>query len=114
MTLSGIIRNLTVYVSFKMNQQYIVENVCIEKDLLVNTCNGSCDLTKQLLELQKDDTEPGNTPPKSDIEERVFVTEKLFLKLDQSVFENKQRYIFTNEAVLVQGYARGVFKPPQA
>ena len=112
--LSGIIRDLAVYISFKLNQQYIVENLCVEKDLKVNTCNGSCDLTKQLLEVQKEDAEPGNRAPKSDTEERVFVTEKLFMTLAQPTDQNKEKYIFTNEAVLVQGYSRGVFKPPQA
>jgi len=52
-----------VYVAFKLQQDYIVNNLCVEKDEVVNTCNGGCVLTDQLKEAnekQEDSNYPGN------------------------------------------------------
>jgi len=33
---------------FKLNQEYIATNLCVEKDQQINTCQGCCLLKKQL------------------------------------------------------------------
>ena len=44
---------LLVYVSFKMNQNYIAKNLCIEKDVEGSTCKGCCQLKKRMNEQQE-------------------------------------------------------------
>ena len=39
---------LIVYVSFKIHQDYIVNNLCVMKDAEENTCQGSCHLKRKL------------------------------------------------------------------
>ena len=56
-----------VYVAFKLQQDYIVQNKCLEKDEVVNTCNGGCVLTDQLKEANKNQENskyPGNQDTK--------------------------------------------------
>ena len=52
-----------VFIAFKLKQDYIAKNLCVQKDEVVNTCNGSCVLTDQLKEVnekQEDSKYPGN------------------------------------------------------
>lgn len=42
-----------VFISFKINQDYIAKNLCVEKDVEDSTCKGCCQLKKKL-ENQKD------------------------------------------------------------
>jgi len=44
---------LLVYISFKMNQDYIAKNLCIEKDVEGSTCKGCCQLKKRMNEQQE-------------------------------------------------------------
>jgi hypothetical protein len=37
-----------VWIDFKINQEYIAANLCIEKDIEESTCKGSCHLKKEL------------------------------------------------------------------
>jgi len=53
-------REALIYLSFKLNQTYIVKNLCIQKDEQVNSCCGKCVLKKQLAESQKKENEGEN------------------------------------------------------
>lgn len=39
-----------IFISFKINQEYIARNLCIEKDVKGSTCKGCCQLKKKLNE----------------------------------------------------------------
>jgi len=41
---------LLVYVVFKVNQEHIAKNLCIEKDIEGSTCKGCCHLKKKMNE----------------------------------------------------------------
>ncbi len=42
-----------IYFSFKINQDYIAKNLCVEKDMAGSTCKGCCQLKKKLDEQQQ-------------------------------------------------------------
>ena len=42
-----------IYISFKMNQEYIVANLCVQKNEPVNTCHGHCQLTNKMQDHEK-------------------------------------------------------------
>ena len=46
--LSTQFSELMVYISFKMNQDYITKNLCVEKDVKDSTCMGCCQLEKRI------------------------------------------------------------------
>lgn len=43
---------MVVYFNFKINQEEISKTICIQKDLIINTCNGRCILEKKLTQLE--------------------------------------------------------------
>lgn len=43
---------LLIYVAFKIEQDYIAQNLCIEKDVEDSSCKGCCHLIKKLNEQQ--------------------------------------------------------------
>ncbi|MCU4156642.1 hypothetical protein J1N10_11700 [Carboxylicivirga sp. A043] len=50
---------------FKMNQQYIAENLCEQKEVKNNTCQGCCHLKKQMEQQnEQDKTSPEPTKRK--------------------------------------------------
>ena len=51
--LSSQLSEVLVYVSFRLNQDYIAKNLCIEKDVEGSTCMGCCQLKKRMNEQQE-------------------------------------------------------------
>ena len=112
--LSSVFKDFAVYLSFKINQQYIIENVCVQKELLdENTCNGSCELTRQLLKVQTDNSESDNSLPKFSSEKRDYVRESLVVAIFTPLLQINSNFEVTNEELSVQEYIRGIFRPPQ-
>lgn len=59
---------LLIYIAFKINQDYIAENLCVEKDIEGSTCKGCCQLEKKLDEQQnKKEALPVSQSEKQDI-----------------------------------------------
>lgn len=52
--------DLLIFVSFKINQDYIAKNLCVEKDIEDSTCKGCCQLKKQL---EKNTAQKDQVPP---------------------------------------------------
>jgi hypothetical protein len=48
--------NLIKYVNFKINQDYIANNLCVKKAEPDNCCKGKCQLEKELIETEKEST----------------------------------------------------------
>ena len=51
--LSSQFSEVMLYISFKINQDYIAKNLCIEKDVEGSTCMGCCQLKKRMNEQQE-------------------------------------------------------------
>ncbi|MGE0019629.1 MAG: hypothetical protein AB7S72_08190 [Draconibacterium sp.] len=63
-----------IYLSFKINQNYIAKNLCVEKDVEGSTCKGCCQLKKRLDEnQQKKEQLPPQISGKNDI--NLFVNQ---------------------------------------
>lgn len=37
-----------IYLNFKVNQEFIAANLCVEREIEESTCNGNCQLKKSL------------------------------------------------------------------
>ena len=55
--LSGTSREMLIYASFKLNQKYIAENLCVDKDKPMSQCGGNCYLKEQLEKTQEKEME---------------------------------------------------------
>lgn len=78
--------NVFVYINFKIHQEEIVKNLCIQRDMKVNNCNGQCFLSKQLKKAADKE--------KKDAEN---LREKQELVYTFSISENKQNFSFPLE-----------------
>jgi len=59
---------LLLYVSFKINQDFIARELCVEKDVEGSTCKGCCQLKKKIAEQKKTKKElPFNENEKQNI-----------------------------------------------
>ncbi|MCE4564924.1 hypothetical protein INQ51_11445 [Maribellus sp. CM-23] len=107
--LSFQLSELLVVAGFKLRQDYIAKNLCVEKDVEDSTCKGCCQLKKKLDEQQQQKEE---LPPVQTEKENIFVVRE---KQDAliSYFPEKQDL---TEAIACE-YTRlisvKIFRPPQ-
>lgn len=70
---------LMIYASFKINQEYIAKNLCVEKDVEGSTCKGCCQLKKKVNEQQEQKKE---LPPLQNEKQNIdFCNQNRELKL---------------------------------
>jgi len=61
----GTLRECVVILSFTLNRPYIAKNLCEKRDQPGNTCQGSCQLCKQL----NNDDQTDHNPPARNLTE---------------------------------------------
>jgi len=100
---------MLIYISFKLNQDYIAKNLCVEKDVEGSTCKGCCQLKKKL-EDQKDQKEalPVNQTEKLDI--NLYAETRLVL---QDIYPEVNE--FKNDFILNYRFrpSQQIFHPPR-
>ena len=103
--------DLVVYVAFKLQQDYIVQNNCIQKDEVVNTCKGSCVLTDQLKEVsakQENSEYPGSQ------ESKLF---PVYIKAKNNkaavFFSNNSAGIVHKASIIPRATWCDIFHPPK-
>ena len=100
-----------VYVAFKLQQDYIVQNKCLEKDEEVNTCQGSCVLTDQLKEVNK---EQENSKYPGSEETKLFpVFIKAKINKAAVFFSNNSEAILHKASIIPRAKWCDIFHPPE-
>ena len=96
------------WVDYYLNRTYIIENLCVQKDEPVNTCNGCCHLTKEITKVVDDTSEPLDSKPANTKEISISPTvisvflccnKKDVLQLQEHVlkpFQNNYSFTFIN------------------
>ena len=56
--LSQNINKIAILINFKINQEYIAENLCVNKDEPKSCCEGKCQLEKELIKEEKKEKTP--------------------------------------------------------
>ena len=60
--------NALVFITFKVNQKEIAQNLCVKKEIKNNTCKGQCYLAKQLKKAaEKEQKESQNVKEKQEM-----------------------------------------------
>ena len=49
--------HVSYYLLFKINQNYIAKNLCVQKDIPENTCQGCCQLQEVMNDTDEDDSQ---------------------------------------------------------
>ncbi|HEY1039464.1 MAG TPA: hypothetical protein VGF30_08680 [Bacteroidia bacterium] len=100
---------LSILIQFKINQDYIAKNLCINRAKPKSCCEGSCHLNKQLEEEEKQENVPSapNLKGKFELMPCTVMVEQKW-SFDKNIIEPSFIYIlkeYTTES-------RAVFHPP--
>jgi len=102
-----------VFVAFKIQQDYIVKNQCVQKDAVINTCNGHCVLEKQLKKAesrQENPEYPGNTKTRTQlvyVKHNAGETSFVLKENDGKKASDTHLIIYTQEVL------NDIFHPPR-
>lgn len=106
--LGQIVGKLVVIINFELNKEYIVKNLCEQKEEEDNCCQGSCHLKKEL-EKQEEQAPSPNTQQKIKLSEDQCCN-NLFLFNGNSFLENQ-----VNTPIAFcksSAYKASIFHPP--
>jgi hypothetical protein len=105
------LRDLVTYVSFYLNQDYISQNLCVNKNKPALMCHGECVLTDSLI---KNHEKKDNKTPISQQEERtIFILPTIvnILNLLSSLTLKKDSIAYKTDFYAFE-YLEEVFHPP--
>ncbi len=98
-----------IFLSFKLNQDYIAKNLCVEKDVAGSTCKGCCQLKKKLNEQQQQKKE---LPPLPDNKQNINLFAQFFRCVLQ-ITESKKQIQFEYINNYTFSLNLPVFHPPK-
>lgn len=99
---------LFVLLSFKINQDYIAKNLCVEKDVEGSTCKGCCQLKKKMHEQEEQKKE---LPPQQNEKQNIdFCVHKSGIKV--VLYPNEKNIAFKFSSEYSFHGVRKVFHPP--
>lgn len=105
--------SMMVYVSFKLNQDFISKTLCINRAKPKLHCNGKCQLMKKLKQVEKEEQKqlPQGLKEKLEV---IYIQEITNFKFstDFDATEKKLKYNHTNSQVYSK-YHLDIFHPPQ-
>ena len=103
--------SLVVYSSFKLNQEEISRTLCVQKDLVKNTCNGRCVLELKLKKLEQDQkNNEVNIKEKSEI---VFTLTSILDKEIKSFISTVEKNVIVgNSPSYFFSLISSIFHPP--
>ena len=102
-----------ILISFKLNQESIAQNLCVQRNVKNNSCHGCCQLKKRLAE--KDKQEQKQLPRGSN-EKSSFIADYFIKELTNTFyFSSSRKSSFQNHfGSLLNVPLEGLFRPPQA
>jgi hypothetical protein len=101
-----------IIISFKINQDYIAKNLCVQRNVKNNCCHGCCQLKKRLAE---NDKQEQKQLPTSSNEKNTFVTDYFCKEIIQTLYiSSLKKYNFNNYVYsLPNASLDSVFRPPK-
>lgn len=101
---------LCIYTAFYLNQDYISENICINRFDKIPVCKGQCYLSEKLTENQKQEKKFPDLKQKEIqlfCEQRDLFDSASLLSAEVDIFRGRI------DAFHISAYAASVFHPPQ-
>lgn len=108
----GTFKEAAIYLSFKINQTYIAENLCVEKDIEESTCGGCCQLKEKIKETRQEDSK---NLPERQREKTQPITFFVCTKIDDNLI-NKSKQMVQNSCTMNQysfQHCFDIFRPPK-
>jgi hypothetical protein len=109
---SYLMRPLLPFVEYAVNNDYIVKNLCVNRDNPKSCCNGRCHLKKELAKSdESEDTAKNNhskKTPNQPVDEFIKAPEKKYKETTQN-----HQYPFISVNVNLCFFTSSVFVPPR-
>jgi hypothetical protein len=102
--------DVIVYVKFKINQDEIAQTICVQRKLVLNTCNGRCELQKSLKKFEDNEKQMQNNLKEK--LELVYIQNTLetnFLIVAPSFSTQKNYFTFDKKPISI---VSSNFRPP--
>lgn len=115
LVLIGTFSDAFVYLTFKLNQDKIADELCINLDEPELMCKGKCFLDDQLAKINATQSdEKGQTPVKFEKKDIPFFfkSNKLEAIASSSYFKSTERPVLA-DIISYETHLKGVFHPPQ-
>ncbi len=113
LTVASTLKELSIFISFKVNQEKIAFTVCKSKDIPNNTCQGSCYLKKQLSSTHNHEQNSSetvlNSPKQKESNLYKEILDEPQNKILVTVFKHKS-YI---SGPACAGYPNSLLDPPE-
>ena len=110
-TLSGIFQNAVIFSVFKIKQNYIANNLCINKDAPESTCKGACFLNEKIEENNQKERE--NPLPVHENKQTIEYYCSAIEKLDLRPYTTKKPLKKAKNVFRASDYAFRLFRPPE-
>lgn len=104
---------LSIFLNFKINQDFIAKVLCINKDKPKSTCNGKCYLSKQLKEQEQQDEKQVPKHRNGRVEVLFCDNFQISYNISRSVFLEKKVPLPNHFIFSTQEFIDDVFHPPQ-
>jgi hypothetical protein len=102
---------MTLLLSFKSNQEIIAKTLCIEKEVLNNSCNGKCQLAKQLKKIATNENEDSSNIIDTEKLELLYTLPLFFdINLNLLSFVQKKSILFPYRKT--KSFSQLIFHPP--
>jgi len=102
-----------IFVSFKMNQEYIAETLCVQKEIPRNTCHGECQLMKRLKKVEQAEQQQKPPVPKLKIEV-LFCHQLIDFQLQTIFSDTKEIFIIFYRRLHPMVSIDDFFHPPKS
>ena len=100
-----------ILVNFQFNKEYIAKNLCVQKEVKGNCCQGSCHLKKQLKEEDKQEQSPV-TNLKGIRDFQVFCQNNISFQFKLKLFLEREFIPFESSKIVSASFS--IFHPPKA
>lgn len=102
-----------ILIDFKINQDFIAEVLCIDREKPMSTCNGKCYLSEQLKKDEEQEEKQAPTNKKDRLEVVCFYAKNTFdLLLYTDSFVSKLNPACIDE-FYTSSYIADIFRPPK-
>jgi hypothetical protein len=102
-----------IFVSFKINQDYIAKNLCENRAKPILKCNGKCQLMKKLKQAENEEEIQTPQTIKEKIEVLYCLNQSNFNVSQKLDFEVKKQSFFDYHFQYSSSYLTGIFRPPK-
>jgi hypothetical protein len=99
-----------IYISFKIHQDYIITNLCIQRDATVNACHGHCQLTKKMKDHEKKQND--NPLAQEGWLNFCFIQPQYRYHFELMLSQIQKRRSF-NQSLYLSAFTNKIFHPPK-